>query len=79
MHPSLAVPYALCDTHADYTHVIALGSNEPNRVLDAVTRYSIGGAGYVDPVAFENVFEIVNGVPSLTFEPMIRVRECDIL
>ena len=43
-------------------------------MLDAVTRYGMGGDGYVDPVAFENVFEIVDGVPALTFEPMIRVR-----
>lgn len=43
-------------------------------MLDAVTRYGMGGDGYVDPVAFESVFEIVNGVPVLTFEPMIRVR-----
>ena len=62
---------ALC---TDYTHVIAIGNNEPNRVLAAFNRYGLGGDGYVDPVAFENVFEIVDGVPSLTFEPMIRVR-----
>ena len=57
-----------------YTHVIAIGANDMNRVLAAVNRYGIGGDGYVDPVAFENVFEVVDGVPSPTFEPMIRVR-----
>eukprot|EP00904_Undaria_pinnatifida_P002394 jgi/Undpi1/12155/HiC_scaffold_5.g01831.m1 len=60
------------DETLDYTHVIAIGNNEPNRVLAAFNRYGLGGDGYVDPVAFENVFEVVDGVPSLTFEPMIR-------
>ena len=27
----------------------------------------------MDPVAFENIFEITDGVPTLTFTPMIRV------
>eukprot|EP00904_Undaria_pinnatifida_P002392 jgi/Undpi1/12153/HiC_scaffold_5.g01829.m1 len=60
------------DETLDYTHVIVIGNNEPGRVLAALNRYGLGGDGYVDPVAFENVFEIVDGVPSLTFEPMIR-------
>ena len=36
-------------------------------------RYTAGGDGYVDPVAFEDVFEIIDGVPTLTFAPMMRV------
>lgn len=70
--PSVALLYRVrC---SGYSHIIAIGGNEPSSLLDAVTRYTIGGAGYVDPVAFENVFEVVDGVPTLTFEPMIRVR-----
>lgn len=51
-----------------------IGSIEPTRVLEAYARYTAGGDGYVDPVAYENVFEDVDGVPTLTFAPMIRVR-----
>ena len=59
----------------DYTHVIALGGNEPIRVLQAIARYTIGGTGYEDPVAFADVLEFVNEVPTPTFEPVIAVRE----
>lgn len=58
----------------DYTHIIFVGANDLGNLALALSRYQIGGAGYVDPVAFENVFEVVNGVPSPTFEPLIRVR-----
>ena len=58
----------------DYTHIIIIGSNELRRLFSAFSRYTLGGEGYVDPVAFENVFEVEDGVPSLTFEPMITVR-----
>lgn len=40
---------------------------------EAITRYSLGGDGYVDPVPFENVFEIVNGTVQVTFVPFITV------
>lgn len=43
-------------------------------MLEAFARYAAGGAGYVDPVAFDDVFEIVDGVPSITFVPVITVR-----
>eukprot|EP00904_Undaria_pinnatifida_P002403 jgi/Undpi1/12163/HiC_scaffold_5.g01839.m1 len=59
------------DETLDYTHVIFIGANEPNRMLEAFARYAAGGAGYVDPVAFDDVFEIVDGVPSITFVPVI--------
>ena len=42
--------------------------------MAAFTRYSLGGDGYVDPVAFDNVFEFNNGNLELTFAPMITVR-----
>lgn len=59
----------------DHTHIIAAGFNDIAGMLEAVSRYRMGGgAGYVDPVAFENVFDIVEGVPQPTFEPVIRVR-----
>lgn len=60
---------------SDYTHIISLGGNDLAGVVSAFSRYAIGGADYVDPVLFENVFEIVDGIPSLTFEPVIRVRQ----
>lgn len=66
------VTYVLLLT--DYTHVIFIGANEPTRMLSALARYNAGGAGYVDPVAFDDVFEFVDGVPSVTFVPMITVR-----
>lgn len=43
-------------------------------LFSALNRFTIGGAGYVDPVAFENVFEVIDGVPTLTFAPVMRVR-----
>lgn len=58
----------------DYTRFIVIGGNEPTEVFSAAGRYAIGGDGYVDPVAFENVFEVVDGIPHITFEPVIRVR-----
>lgn len=46
----------------DYTHVIWIGTNELNRVVQAITRYSIAAAlsltTYQDPVDFELVFEV---------------------
>lgn len=51
-----------------------MGTNDMNNLILAASRYNAGGVGYVDPVAFENVFEVVDGVPGLTFEPMVRVR-----
>lgn len=50
-------------THrADYTHVIFIGTNELNRVVQAITRYALGatlvGPTYQDPVAFDRVFEV---------------------
>ncbi|CAM9491960.1 unnamed protein product [Ectocarpus sp. 12 AP-2014] len=66
----------------DYTHVIFIGINEPIMAAAAVTRYSIGGEGYQDPVAFDKVFEVnattglpvfdENGLPVPTFTPMIE-------
>ena len=68
----------------DYTHVVFIGSNELIRVAQAFGRYSIGGEGYVDPVAFDKVFEVnattgfpvfdESGLPVLTFTPMVEVR-----
>lgn len=60
----------------DYTHVIFIGTNELSRVIEAITRYTLGGEGYVDPVDFFDVFELDadTGLPSPTFEPMIQVR-----
>lgn len=59
---------------SDYTHVIIIGGIELFRVLQAAARYALGGEGYVDPVAFENVFEVVDGIPTPTFEPVVTVR-----
>ncbi|CBJ32467.1 expressed unknown protein [Ectocarpus siliculosus] len=66
----------------DYTHVIFIGINELIMAAAAVTRYSIGGEGYQDPVAFDKVFEVnattglpvldENGLPVPTFTPMIE-------
>ena len=58
----------------DHTHIIFTGSNDLSGFLQAASRYSIGEDGYVDPVAFDNVFEFVNGFPSLTVWPVVRVR-----
>ncbi|CAN0082397.1 unnamed protein product [Ectocarpus sp. 6 AP-2014] len=70
------------DETLDYTHVIFIGTNELNRVVEAITRYSIGGEGYEDPVAFDKVFEVnattgfpvldESGLPVPTFAPMIE-------
>ncbi|CAN0244602.1 unnamed protein product [Scytosiphon promiscuus] len=59
----------------DYTHVIFIGSNDPGGAADAITRYSLGGEGYVDPVDFDNVFELdaETGLPVATFEPVIEL------
>ena len=57
----------------DYTHVINIGGNDLEGLRSAAGRYEAGGAGYVDPVAFENVFEDIEGVPTLTFAPLLRV------
>lgn len=67
--------YQLPPFFADYTHVIMLGSNDVLRVTEAMTRYSIGGPKYSDPVDFFDVFEVdpVTGTPSPTFGPMIVV------
>lgn len=56
----------------DYTHIINIGNNDFGGLVSAAERYAAGGAGYVDPVAFENVFEVVDGVPTLTFAPFMR-------
>lgn len=60
---------------ADYTHVIFIGANELSRVVQAITRYTLGGEGYVDPVDFNLVFDINadTGLPEPTFTPMIEV------
>lgn len=68
---------------ADYTHVVMIGTNEITRVVDAITRYSLGGVGYQDPVDFDKVFEVdpatgfpvldEDGLPVPTFAPMIEV------
>ena len=60
--------------YTDHTHIILIGSNEPFRLFDAFTRYSVGGDGYQDPVDFDMVFKTVDGKPEITFEPMVRVR-----
>lgn len=77
-------PFGRLAVHADYTHVIFIGINELIMAAAAVTRYSIGGDGYQDPVAFDKVFEVnvttglpvfdENGLPVPTFTPMIEVR-----
>lgn len=63
----------------DYTHVIFLGSNELNRVVQAITRYSLapalGLANYQDPVAFDMVFE----VRSASFRFLTWWRSCALL
>ena len=51
-----------------------MGNNDLDGLLNAVSRYNMGGADYVDPVAFENVFKIEDGSPKINFEPVIRVR-----
>eukprot|EP00904_Undaria_pinnatifida_P002396 jgi/Undpi1/12157/HiC_scaffold_5.g01833.m1 len=60
------------DATLDYTHVVAVGGSEPGHLLDAAARYASGGADYSDPIAFENVFEVTDGVPTLSFAPMAR-------
>lgn len=59
----------------DYTHVIALGPNDITNVVRAAERYGLGGAGYVDPVPFEDVFTVneTTGSVDVTFEPVITV------
>lgn len=57
----------------DYTHIIAFGGNDLGAVGSAISRYSMGGVGYVDPVATENVFELVYGTLQPTFSPLITV------
>ncbi|CAM9196585.1 unnamed protein product [Laminaria digitata] len=59
------------DETLGYTHVINIGNNDMGAVFSALNRFTIGGAGYVDPVAFENVFEVIDGVPTLTLAPGI--------
>lgn len=61
-HPTISL------RRADYTHVIFIGTNELNRVIQAITRYTIGaaliGPTYQDPVDFDRVFEVgVVGIP----------------
>lgn len=56
-------PYCCCHLRrVDYTHVIFIGTNELNRVVQAITRYALGaaivGPGYQDPVDFDRVFEV---------------------
>lgn len=58
---------------AGYTHAIALGANDLRRLGEAATRYSLGGDGYVDPVPFDKIFEIVNGTAQISFVPVITV------
>lgn len=74
-HPNFPCP--------DYTHVIALGTNDLVHAGQAISRYSLGGVGYQDPVDFHMVFEVDaasgfpvlddNGLPVPTFAPMIEV------
>lgn len=59
----------------DYTHVINIGANDFGGLMSAADRYTAGGADYVDPVAFDNVFEDIEGIPTLTFAPFMRVSE----
>lgn len=66
-----------------YTHIIELGANDIEEFFAAVRRYQIGqslkdqgklGDGvYEDPVAFDRIFEIVDGSPRLNVEPLITV------
>lgn len=68
--------YGCC---AGYAHVIILGGNDVSHALMAYDRYSLGGPDYVDPVAFHDVFDVINGTAQLTFEPVITVgalRRC---
>lgn len=60
--------------HRLHPHHCHIGRNEPTRLLDAFSRYSLGGVGYVDAVAFDNVFESINGTLELAFVPAITVR-----
>ena len=57
----------------DYTHVIIIGGNDLAELFWAFGRYILGGDGYVDPVAFEDVFEVIDGVPTLSFAPVKKV------
>lgn len=69
---------------SDYTHIISLGTNDLFQAAEAITRYAIGGGGYVDPVDFELLFQINNvtgfpvlddtGLPVPNFEPVVEVR-----
>lgn len=59
--------------HTDYTHIVLIGANDLSRALEAFLRYSAGGDGYVDPVAFEDVATVVNGTLEFTFVPAITV------
>ena len=57
----------------DYTHVIVIGANDLAELFQAFGRYTLGGDGYVDPVAFEDVFDVIDGVPTLSFAPVKKV------
>lgn len=72
-HNLFRCPLVIMNPGKDYTHVILIGANELGALSSAVSRYDAGGAGYVDPVAFENVFEVVDGIRTITFAPMMRV------
>eukprot|EP00903_Cladosiphon_okamuranus_P016937 g15612.t1 len=54
----------------DYVHVIAFGGNDVLQAIEAIGRYTFGGAGYQDPVGFELLFQTdnVTGFPVLDDE-----------
>ena len=70
---SLSVAASCRGGCTDYTHVISIGANDFAELLWAFGRYIIGGDGYVDPVAFEDVFEVIDGIPTLSFTPVKKV------
>ena len=61
----------------DYAHIIALGINDLILARLAMSRYALGGSGYVDPVPYDLVFETDDSGESVaTFEPVIEVIFC---
>ncbi|CAM9307731.1 unnamed protein product [Ectocarpus fasciculatus] len=60
------------DETADYTHVVYIGNEDINTHSAAVDRYAIGGEGYVDPVPFDQLYDVTDdGTATLTYEPVI--------
>lgn len=82
-HLSVCLTVGAPPPRADYSHVIALGGNDVLQALEALVRYSSGGASYEDPVAFDLIFQTDNvtgfpvldgeGLPVPNFAPVVEV------